>query len=47
MAEFQVMDLKLPYTIILERPFLSKIKAIESIHYLKLKFRAGEEIEIV
>lgn len=41
------MDLKMTYTIILGRPFLRKTKVVESMHFLKLKFRASEGIDIV
>lgn len=41
------MDLKISYPIIMGSLFLRKIRAVENIHYLKLKFRAGEGIGIM
>lgn len=41
------MDLKMPYSMILGRLFLKKTKAVESIHYLKHKFRASEGIGVM
>lgn len=47
MIEFRVVDLKMAYIMTLGRPFLKKIRLVESIHYLKLKFRVGGGIGVV
>lgn len=47
MIDLQVIDLKMPSTIILRRPFLRRVRAVESNHYLKLKFRAAKGIGIM
>lgn len=47
MIEFQVVSLKMLYIIILGRHFLKKPKTVESIHYLKLKFRVNEAVGVV
>lgn len=47
MIEFQVVDLRMSYTIILQRPFLRKTKAVESVNHLKLKSRVDEGIGVV
>ena len=42
-----MVDLRMPYNMIIGRLFLRTTRAVESIHYLKVKFRAGDVIEII
>lgn len=47
MGIFHVIDLNITYKIILGRPLLRLAKVVESIYYLKLKFKTRDGIDIV
>ena len=47
MIKFHVINTASPYNIILGRPTLSKLRAITSVTYLKLKFPTPRGVEVV